>query len=74
MNQETNEQAETVQIKYKKYSIWTIFKMMLTFIGITWVGNAFAYGTVGMNHFLAKAVGLASDFVAICKACLSSLG
>ena len=65
---------DTVQIKYKKYSIWTLFKLATTFMAITWIGNFFAYGTVGLNHYLAKMIGIASDFAAICKACLDSLG
>lgn len=71
MNEE--EKHETVQIKYKKYSIWTLLKLAFTFMLITWLGNLFAYGTVGMNHFLAKLVGIASDFTALCAACLDSL-
>lgn len=69
-----NEETETVQVKYKKYSIWTIFKLLAVFISITWLGNFFAYSTVGMNHVLSKFIGLAQDVAVYCADCLRAIG
>ncbi len=78
----TNETHEVVQIRSKKYSFLTIFKIVLMCMGITWLFNAFAYSTVGVNHVMAKALGLAQDAVTwggqkaqeLCDICLDAIG
>lgn len=69
----STENHDNVQIKYKKYSFWTVLKIVLGCMGITWLFNLFAYGTVGINHIMSKALHLASDFVALCQSCLNAL-
>ena len=69
-----SENKETKTISFFQYSMWTIFKILICCFIITWLCNTFAYGTVGMNHVLAKMIGIAADAGnAVCDFCFDAI-
>jgi len=73
MNTPQDPNTETVKIKYNKYSFWTVIKIVMAFMVITWLGNTFSYITVAMNHVFSKLIGLAVDAADFCAGCLQSI-